>query len=84
MSATERKRELVKQLAKKQKIGMHFARALGKRRRSLKDKLLLKVAERMVPAGDPAKDFMRDEICDAEPEFSLEELKAFQGRRDQS
>lgn len=81
MSVTERKQEKIKVLAKKQKIGMLFGRAFAKRKKSILDKLLVAVAARMAPPQDPAKSFMRDEICDAEPEFSVEELQAFREGR---
>jgi hypothetical protein len=82
MSVIERKQEKVKKLAKQQKIGMMFGCTIGKRRKNLVDRLLVAIAARLSPPGDPAKSFMRDEICDAEPEFSLAELQSFRGQRD--
>lgn len=82
MSIVERKQEKARGLVKQQKIGMMFGRAIGKRRKSLIDRLLVIVASRLSPPGDPAKSFMRDDICDAETEFSLEELQSFRGQRD--
>lgn len=82
MSIVERKQEKIKGLVKQQKIGMMFGRAIGKRRKNLIDRLLVIVASRLSPQGDPAKSFMRDDLCDAEPEFSLEELESYRGQRD--
>ncbi|WP_422006574.1 hypothetical protein [Pyruvatibacter mobilis] len=73
--------ETYAKLVRKQKIGMFFAGALIKRRRSLWDRMKVALYKRMVPARDPADDFMRDEIVDAETEFSVEELRAFREGR---
>lgn len=77
MTTTD-KDETYKKLVRKQKIGMFFAKSVVKRRRTLRDKFLVAIFNRLMPKSDPATHFMRDEICDAEPEFSVEELRAFQ------
>jgi len=74
---TQSRDETYAKLVRKEKIGMFFAGSLIKRRRTLWDRVKVALFQRMVPAKDPADDFMRDEMCDAEPEFSVEELRAF-------
>lgn len=68
--------KLFKKLVRKQQIGMVFARALAKRRRGFVDRLLVALAARMAKKK-PGEDFMRDPLIDAEPEYSVEELKRF-------
>ncbi|MEQ8747030.1 hypothetical protein [Pyruvatibacter sp.] len=62
------------------KKGMFLAAALTTRRSNLLDMMKVSMFQRMVRAQDPAVDFKRDEICDAEPEFTVEEPRAFKNR----
>lgn len=64
-------------LVRKQKIAMFFVGAVAKRKRNFREKILFALFKRMMPLPAPENDFMRDAICDSEPEFSVEELRAF-------
>ena len=76
MGKTARER-LYEQMVRKQRIGMLFARALAKRRRGLFDRILVVIAMRMAGKAASGEDFMRDPLIDAEPEFSIDELRRF-------
>lgn len=62
------------------KKGMFLAAALITQRSNLLDMMKVSMFRRMVHSQDPAADFRRDEICDAEPEFTVEEPRAFKDR----
>ena len=57
---------------------MKLIQRVAHKRKSLLDRLVTKVLERATRPKKPEDDFMRDEICDAEIGFSVEELEAYE------
>lgn len=67
------------------KFGEWLAQRASKRNKGWLDKLAAWLLRRALNPGDPARDFMRDPLLDAEPEFDPAELAAYQqGKREDS
>ena len=77
----EEKEKAYRKMVRKQKMGLFFASSILKRRRNLVDKMKLALMQAIMPKPKPGKNFMADELCDEEPEFTVEELRAFREKR---
>ena len=77
----QEKEKAYRKLVRQQKVGVFLASSIIKRRRNTIDKIKVALLNAMASKADPSPDFMSDELCDLEPEFTIEELTAFRERR---
>lgn len=60
------------------RFGQWLARSAFRKKKGWLDRLRVRLLARVLRPADPAKDFMRDEIVDADIGFDAEELARWQ------
>lgn len=80
MTSPAKTEEGYKKRVRTMKIGARLAQAAGKKQPSWWERPLANMMRKMMTPNPKHDEFLRDEICDADIEFSPDELREWSGR----